>query len=247
MKKMGNKLNFLVFELKGDYGFFKKPETTSSPISFYFPPRNTILGIIAAIMGEPKDSYHENEIYSEENCKIAVKINKRISTFFYNTNTAEFTNSLITNWAPTKYTFLKSPSYTIYIHLKNTETFLELKSRLLNKKFSYNISLGSANLFARIDNIQEIEFEQLSNNVKNNFLSITTIIPFSGGNNKDIEECRIKINNEILKTNMPRVMNNKREVLEYCTYIYERNGLPITLKSNNLETYKNKDNIIVTM
>ncbi len=36
----------LIFNLWGDLGHFKKPYTTTSPLSFAFPPRPTLAGII---------------------------------------------------------------------------------------------------------------------------------------------------------------------------------------------------------
>jgi len=244
---MNKKVKFLMFELKGDYGFFKKPETTTSPISFYFPPRTAIVGIIAAIMGEPKDNYHESICYSEKNCKLALRINNKISSIIYSTNVAEFSGPLIKNSAPTKYTFLKNPDYTIFVHLSDKEKHKELAERLKNKDFIYNISLGIANLFARVENLREIEFEELSNSEKKGFIAIASIIPYLKGTNKLIKDGGIQFEGEILKTNMPRLMNKDREVEEYCTYIYERNGHLIQINpENDMEIYcSEKENFIV--
>lgn len=49
--------SILVFDLWGDLGHFKKPYTTTSPLSYAFPPRPTVAGIISAIVGLKKEEY----------------------------------------------------------------------------------------------------------------------------------------------------------------------------------------------
>ena len=47
----------LVFDIKGDYGHFKKYYTTSSPLTFSIPPRTTVSGMIGALIGLDKEEY----------------------------------------------------------------------------------------------------------------------------------------------------------------------------------------------
>ena len=44
----------LVFDIKGDYGHFKKYYTTSSPLTFSIPPRTTVSGMIGALIGRSR-------------------------------------------------------------------------------------------------------------------------------------------------------------------------------------------------
>ena len=46
----------LVFDIKGDYGHFKKYYTTSSPLTFSIP-RTTVSGMIGALIGLDKEEY----------------------------------------------------------------------------------------------------------------------------------------------------------------------------------------------
>ena len=78
-------MEVLVFVLIGKMAHFRKYYTNSSSLSYYFPPRTTITGIIAGIIGLERDTYYE--IFSDENCKISVSIKtplrKKINTVNY--------------------------------------------------------------------------------------------------------------------------------------------------------------------
>jgi CRISPR-associated protein, Cas5h family len=38
---------------------FRKVYSNSTSLSYYFPPRTTVLGIVAAALGLPRDSYYD--------------------------------------------------------------------------------------------------------------------------------------------------------------------------------------------
>ena len=65
-------MKVLFFDIWGDYGHFRKFYTTTSPLTFSFPPPSTIAGILGAIYGATKDEYLK--IFSSDRCKTALKI-----------------------------------------------------------------------------------------------------------------------------------------------------------------------------
>ena len=48
---------FLIFDIWGDLAHFRRYDTTSSPLSWPFPPRPTVFGMLGAIMGLGKEQY----------------------------------------------------------------------------------------------------------------------------------------------------------------------------------------------
>ena len=62
----------VVFDIEGNFAHFRKIYTNSSSLSYTVPPRTTIQGIIAAILGYERDSYYS---YMDENLNISVKKN----------------------------------------------------------------------------------------------------------------------------------------------------------------------------
>ena len=62
----------LAFDLTGPMAHFRKYFTNSSSLSYEFPPRTTVIGIVAGILGLERDSYYED--FGMRKCRIAVKI-----------------------------------------------------------------------------------------------------------------------------------------------------------------------------
>jgi len=75
-------MDVLSFHLKGKIGHFRRYYCNSSSLTYSVPPRTTICGILAGVLGMERDSYYEQ--FSLENCDIAVAlrgpIKKQIQT-----------------------------------------------------------------------------------------------------------------------------------------------------------------------
>ena len=67
---MVNKL--IAFDIWGDYGYFRRGYTSTSTITYPFPSRTTLAGLISGILGLEKDSYHD--IFSENNSELGLRI-----------------------------------------------------------------------------------------------------------------------------------------------------------------------------
>lgn len=55
---------------------FRKVYSNSSSLSYFIPPRTTIVGMIAGLLGYERDSYYDD--FNIDRCKIAVGINQPI-------------------------------------------------------------------------------------------------------------------------------------------------------------------------
>ncbi len=75
----------LVVEISGDFAHFRAHETTRENISYPFPPRTALVGMLAAILGYPRNSYwFEN--HPLRNIKIGLQILNPISRMFMKVN-----------------------------------------------------------------------------------------------------------------------------------------------------------------
>lgn len=52
-------MKMIIFDLYGRFAHFRKFYTNSSSLSYSVPPRTTIEGIIAALLGYERDSYYD--------------------------------------------------------------------------------------------------------------------------------------------------------------------------------------------
>lgn len=215
----------LVFEIKSDYGHFRKFYTTSSPLTFSIPPRTTVAGMISAIIGLDKEEYLK--YFSKNDAKIAIQItspvNKiRLSYNLINTKTANMC-SQIKDRTQVTFELLKNPSFKIYFSHNNNEIYNKLKSFLEQKKTYYTLSMGLSEYIAEFEFIKEIEVSKTSN--LSEFIDIDTAINF----NEEVE-VEFEDNKEYFKDTIPNEMNINREVTEYTKILFERNGLPIKCK-----------------
>lgn len=53
-------MKVVAFDIWGDYGHFRRFFTTSSPLTYSFPPPTAVRGIVGAILGLDKDAYLES-------------------------------------------------------------------------------------------------------------------------------------------------------------------------------------------
>lgn len=214
-------MKVLVFDIWGDYGHFRKYFTTSSPLTFSFPPKTAIYGIVSAILGIDKEEYLK--YFQDKNCKIAIKImnsvkKTRIPINYIDTKQA-IDMSKIKNRTQVNLEVIKDCKFRIYFYHKDKEFYDKLKELLIDKKCVYSISLGLSELIANYKFIGEFEAERFENK---EFVEIDTLIPF----NEDIS-IKIQDGREYLKDTVYNEMNEKREITEYISVLYERTGKTI--------------------
>ena len=51
-------MDLLVFDISGKFAHFRKYYTNSSSLTYLVPPRTSIYGLIAGILGLERDSYY---------------------------------------------------------------------------------------------------------------------------------------------------------------------------------------------
>ncbi|AEE90320.1 CRISPR-associated protein Cas5 [Tepidanaerobacter acetatoxydans Re1] len=63
-------MKVISFHLKGKMAHFRKFYSNASALSYFVPPRTTICGIIAGLLGLERDGYYDD--FSLDNCKITI-------------------------------------------------------------------------------------------------------------------------------------------------------------------------------
>ncbi|MCM8771229.1 MAG: type I-B CRISPR-associated protein Cas5b, partial [Candidatus Omnitrophica bacterium] len=163
-------MKVLVFDIWGDYGHFRKFYTTSSPLTFSFPPPSTIAGVLGAVYGAGKEEYLD--IFSFDKCKIAVKIVKPVKKVRMGINLINTKGGCWT-LCSSKYheprtqirtEFLRDPYFRIYFACKQENIFKEIANCLKEHKSEYTISLGLSELLADFKYVGEYNSEQRSDN-----------------------------------------------------------------------------------
>ena len=49
----------VLFELKGNWGHFRKPETNNNPLTHDFITKTALIGLVGAVLGKERDEMKE--------------------------------------------------------------------------------------------------------------------------------------------------------------------------------------------
>lgn len=198
-------MEILSFDIKGKFAHFRKFHGNNTALSYSIPPRTTIIGILASILGLEKDSYYQD--FSHLNLKVGVQVLNPIKKSFHRLNYmrigkspsnsdfrgASSRKTKKSQTGPVQTPFevvtgydLKKDSVCYRIYLaegENRYPFQTIKDYLLieNHQPSFNLSLGIAGFNANIENVEVYSVKEKEANKER-------ILLFSGGNSDQITQ-----------------------------------------------------------
>lgn len=236
-------MNVLVFDIWGDYGHFRKFYTTSSPLTFSFPPPSTIAGILGAIFGAGKDEYLK--LFALDKCKISLKIVKPIKKVRMGINLINtkgnywilYINKHHKPRTPVRTEFLKDPYFRVYFSHSDEKIFEKLFSYVKEHQSFYTVSLGLSELLADFRYVNLYTAEPISNGTAVNLASpiISSNLVHNG--------LEIESDKKYFKEKIPIVMNQDRVIEKYDDVIFESQGKTIKAQLNTYYKLENGENI----
>lgn len=177
-----NTSKILAFDVWGEYACFRRPYSTTSPLTFPFPTRTAVSGFVGAILGLDRDSYYDD--FSNENCKIGINLLSPIRKTYIGQNLIDTKKGLylwdISENQRTQILFevLKDVKFRLYLWLKDTTLFQLLENHLNNHTSVYTPYFGLANMLANFHFIDQ--YENIKKKEANN-TKVSTIVPESFG------------------------------------------------------------------
>lgn len=240
----------LIFDIKGPMAHFRKYYTNSSSLSYLFPPRTVVIGLIAGLLGIPsekhtkvmEDTYYEK--FSEKRCFVTISLRTKIKRIMQTVNYLATDNFPKTPYklllkmiageiGPTQIPLeILVPEnngeiiYRIYFYHTDSKMYAELRNRLEAKKYIFPPYMGITEFLASIDYIDEGKVSKNPNwEVKLN--SVCKL--------KEVELCFTGEDLQYIAEKMPTGFSNDRTPKEPCVYVCE-----IKSKVTNI---KLKDNI----
>jgi CRISPR-associated protein Cas5h len=205
----------LVFDISGDLAMFRKPYTTTSLISFPFPPPTAIAGLIGAITGidnlaGSRDAGSAAFWDQLSGTRIAIGLKKPVRWMTTAVNLLKYKTSSgdMREHIQAKHQMLKDPEFRIYI--SGGTIYSELKKRLEREEFIFTPYLGVAYALAEIDFIGELE-EEIAQ--KDDY--VDTVVPLYGNLVVDVHKNR-SIHRELI----PYKMDVNRHSIETVDVIY---------------------------
>jgi len=220
-------MKLLIIDLHGDYGHFKKFYTTSSPLTFSFPPPPTVWGILGAICGVDKQQYLEE--FSPPRCRIAIALAAPVKKVRMGIN---HLNTKGNYWTPVKkknheartqirMELVKDPVYRVYVHHEDESLFNRLVNFVQGHKTVYSVSLGLSEMLA---DFKYVGLSRAREREARDPVSLNSVLPVSAMEEYGLE---VEDGKKYFKERIPVKMNAERIVEQYQDVIFEARGQSI--------------------
>ncbi len=247
MKNSGSD-RVLIFDVWGDFACFRRFYTTRSPLTYNFPPRPTLAGLVGAISGIGKE--HVAEVLSPSKADMTVRLLRPVKKMRLGINWVETKEQALSTGYVTERTqvlveFVKDPHYRVYLRLKDGELTERLAQLLRGHQSVYTPCLGLSELLADFRWVGEEETETVGPGI----YPVISVLPLDRVLWPD-EGTGINFGSEAGpggkrydKKRMPRAMSADRKVTEWHDVLCETSGSPI--EAHIKEGYRVSDGVIV--
>jgi len=159
----------LSFTVSGPWAHFRRVDTTTEKLTYRVIPRTTVAGLVAAILGRPRDSYYDT--FARTNSAIAITPVAPLGTMAIpqltlpteegDIQTADGVSGktvvdpgqIATQRKRRTFEYVTDPAYRIDLVLDDTETFEEVQTTLEAGQSTYTPYLGKSECLARIDDV----------------------------------------------------------------------------------------------
>ncbi len=202
----------VVFEISGPMAMFRKPYTTTSSVSFAFPPPTAMAGLVCAIVGIPHGSDGKgcSASYWRElkGTRVALAFRNPVSWLCQAVN---FSNSKEPQKNPrtqVKHQFVANPCYRVYVAGGLEE---RLRSYLEQGAFAYTPYLGVAYALGDIEYMGSFG----EHPVDDGPVAVDTVVPWSEGMQVDVLQ-----SGGAFKELVPFRMDETRRLQESVTVLY---------------------------
>ena len=246
----------LIFDLKGNLAHFRKFYTSSSSLSYSFPPRTTLIGLIAGIIGRERDSYYEE--FDIAHCKVALSIRKSIRKIMQTVNyirTKEgdgFTTAqgVIKRFIERQINKYPTPIelvvparitdeivYRIYFYHSNNKIMDELVLMLKEGKTNYPVYFGLSEFLANTEFIADIPMQNIKEYKTEEVIDIVSICNSEHITEFDFDNIDTNESLQYIEEKMPLEFAAGREIKRTANFIHEKNQktIKVRLKTSYIE------------
>jgi len=203
----------VVFDVSGQMAMFRKPYTTTSSISFAFPPPTAIAGLISGIVGISNGSNDDgcNAKYWESliGTKVSVALLSDISWMWHAINFWNVKQPQKSPHIQVKHQFVINPKYRIFV-----DGGIEDKLRCMLEKDSFKFTpyLGTAYAIANVVYIGQFSSQSLTEDE----VFVDSVVPW----NEKVRILNILDVGGTFKEEMPFKMDVTRKFIESIEVLY---------------------------
>jgi len=218
---------------------FRRFYTTVTALSYHFPPRNTLAGIVAAVIGRERDTYYD--LFSRRKCQVGVSILTPIRRLVLSLNNLDIDSVDFRRLRgrggrhPTTTELLlaepphEKVSYRIIFSHDNSTILDELHARLRSRRFAYPPALGPAFCLADLQLAFDGEAQLIEAHGEEFGISTVVRDDLVAPNGLIFKEgLRIMLEERL----PPDFVGAREPAGRSSNYFFEANGKPIPLRIN---------------
>lgn len=242
-------MEVLCFKIKGKLAHFRKYYANNTAFSFSIPPRTTLMGMIAAAMGWPRDEYYEK--LSSDNFSFGIRVLSPLKKSFHRLNflsiksTGDISKNLNSDFRgaggriQTPFEIVSGHNltkdevaYQVFLKSNSTDAlqFAEITQHFLTKTPIFNITLGTANFTASIYDVELAEATIMNTN--NEFILLDSAVPSDMVEELQFNKEESNQYNFIEEDLLPGefIANGNREVKKMNRLLFSTTNMPIRVK-----------------
>lgn len=246
-------MEILSFKISGKMAHFRKYYANNTAFSFSIPPRTTLMGIVAAAMGWPKDSYYED--LASENIQFGIRILNPLKKSFHRLNFLSIKSSgdMAKNWSSdfrgeggriqtpfevvTAWDLAKGDvAYQVFLKAseKGKSVYESIKTHLLEKEPVYNITLGTANFTARLADIEVFTESNIKTIDTKDYVLMNSAVPVDMVEDLKFNKDEFENYNFVEEDMLPGdfIANRNREVRKMNRLLFSITPNPLRVKLN---------------
>jgi CRISPR-associated protein Cas5h len=259
-------MKVIAFDIGGKMAHFRKYYANNTALSYTIPPRTTLMGLLAAMLGRERDSYYRD--LASDRLRIGIRVLSPLKKSFHRVNylslkstgdlmkdnLGDFTgaggriqtpfeivsgHNLITDFV----------QYRVYL-AENTEggdIFKEIEQVLKSRQSIYNLTLGAANFSASISKVHQYEAKE--EKATDDFIAISSSIPSAAIEHFQMDDenfSMMSLEEELLPLDF--IKHDYRELTNIGRFLFSTNGKSFNVQINrpfyrlmevNTEGYEN--------
>jgi CRISPR-associated protein Cas5h len=225
----------IVIDLKGAMAHFREFYTNSSSLTYSFPPRTVVTGILAGVMGLPRDSYYDK--FNSQSCRLGMSIlspfRKIMNTLNYSymksathfvINKGQHFQVQFETVIPAENSSLWGElTYRIYFWHSDKSIMDEIKGRTQQRRYKYPPFMGISEYTAELEFVEEITEDRIQEIRSDDYEDFATVL------NADlIAEYGLEFKNgnqplQYMKEIMPLEFKSDRSNKSMGRFIFEKN------------------------
>ena len=233
---------------------FRKYYANNTAFSFSIPPRTALMGMVAAAMGWPKDSYYED--LASENIQFGIRVLNPLKKSFHRLNflSIKSTGDMAKNWSSdfrgegghiqtpfeviTAWDLAKGDvAYQVFLKASNEgkAVYESIKTHFLEKEPVYNITLGTANFTARLTDIDIFTDSTIETSKTNDYVLIHSALPVDIVQGLKFDKEELFENYNFVEEDMlpgDFIANGNREVRKMNRLLFSITPYPLRVKLN---------------